>query len=136
VFSFYDAADIVFDRIDLVANVSRHSIVERMFLSQLPVRDIRFALKCRCGDWLPSACPYTHFTGLTPCNRIIIHDETGITFGQLRDRVQLALVRHPTAALDYLMFGGGFAITTKEKQAMETAGALSWEHNSILCCYR
>ena len=65
---------------------------------------------------------------------ILIHNDTGITFGQLRDRAQLELLRYSIVTLDCLMFDGGFAVTSKEKQAIEAAGALSWEHNSILCC--
>jgi hypothetical protein len=130
-FSFYDAADVVFDSIDPVMDIPRHSNVERMFLSQPPVRDIKFNLKCHCGGNF--ICSETHFAGLSPKKLITIHDDTGITFGQLRDSVQLALIRYPTAIFGHLMFGEGFAVTGKEKQAVEAAGALSWKHSAILC---
>jgi hypothetical protein len=135
-FSFYDAAKVEFDGIDPATDIPRDSSVERMFLSQPPVRDITFDLKCHCigcGGQLTSTCPHTDSDGLTPDQGVFIHNNTGITFGQLRDRVQRALPRYPKATLEHLMFDGGFPVTTKEKQEIEATGALSWEHNFILC---
>ena len=132
-YSFYDAADIVFNRVNPVTDILRHSSMETMFLSQPPVLDIRFTVKCGCRSRLTSKCPCTHVSGLILSEMIHIHNDTGITFGELRDRIQLELLRYPIATFNCLMFDGGFAVTSKEKQAIEAAGALSWEHNSILC---
>jgi hypothetical protein len=122
---------VLFDhRIKTLLYPPAHSSMDKTFLSQPPVRDVKLALKCRCRDsmtYLTPPCQETHFTER---DLIAVHNDTGITFGQVRDSIKHALCQYPAATLDYIMFDGGLPVTMKEKQSVEAAGVLTWENDS------
>ncbi|GAB7330852.1 hypothetical protein MBLNU13_g02387t1 [Cladosporium sp. NU13] len=115
--------------IDPAAGIPRHSSLGKMFLSQPPVNQVRVALKCRCGRTLTLKCPEEHFD---PNGSIAIRNDSGVTFGQVRDCVRFALQQCATALFDYLMFGKGLPATRREKQSVEAAGPLLWESDPFL----
>lgn len=123
-FSFYDTTEVVFDNITHPeACIPRHSSLEKMFLSQPPVRHVRIALKCRCRHGIVLNCSDVH---AAPNESIAIRNDAGITFGQLRDNIKFALRQCPTAFFDHVMFGRGLPVTRRQKQAIEATGELFW----------
>jgi len=121
---------VIFDhRINTLLYLPAHSSLDKTFLSQPPVRDVTLALKCRFRDsrtQLTPPCQETHFTER---DLIAVHNDMGVTFGQVRDSIKHALFQYPAATLDYMMFDGGLPVTMKEKQSVEAAGALTWEND-------
>lgn len=127
--SFYDTTEVVFENIiHPVAGIPRHSSLDKMFLSQPPARHVRIALKCRCRHGIVLNHPDVH---AVPNESIAIRNDVGITFGQLRDKMKLALRQCPTGFLDHLMFGRGLLVTKRQKQAIEATGELSWEGDPL-----
>lgn len=128
--SFYNTTVVWLDSIsDQIAGISRHSSLDKMLLGQPPVCQARVALKCLCTHPLTSSCPEEHFDRN---GRIAIRNDSGLTFGQVRDCVQFARQQCATARFDYLLIGKGLLVTRREKQSVEAAGPLLWESNSFL----
>lgn len=74
-------------------------------------------------------CPEEHFD---PNGSIAIRNDSGVTFGQVRDCVQFARKQCPTARFDYLMFSKGLLISRREKQSVEAAGPLLWQSDPFI----
>ena len=128
--SFYNTTEVRFDTIpDPVVGIPRRSSLDKMFLSQPPARQVMVALKCRCGRAHTLKCPEEHFD---PNGSIAIRNDSGVTFGQVRDCVQFARKQCPTARFDYLMFSKGLPISRREKQSVEAAGPLLWESDPFI----
>ena len=130
--SFYNTTVVWFDSIsDQVAGIPRHSSLDKMLLSQPPFCQVSVALKCDCRRpiSLTSKCPEEHFD---PNGSIAIRNDSGVTFGQVRDCVQFARHQCATARFEYLMFGKGLPVTRREKQSVEAAGPLLWQSDPFL----
>lgn len=62
-----------------------------------------------------------------PGDAVTVHNDNGVTFGQLRESIRQALHHHSAAEFHYLELDGGYPVTTKEKQVIEGMGALTWK---------
>lgn len=128
--SFYNSTGVGFDTIaDPVVGIPRHSSLDKMFLSQPPARQVRVALKCRCGRALTLKLPEEHFD---PNGSIAIRNDSGVTFGQIRDCVQFARKQCPTALFNYLMFSKGLPVSRREKQSIEAGSPLLWQSDPFI----
>ena len=124
--SYYNATVVLFDSItDPVAGMPYYSGLDKNFLSQPPVSKVRLNLRYRryCGSFFH------------PREELYVQNDTGITFGQLRDEIQLAHHQYPTAYVDHLEFGEGLPVTRRQKQAIEATGVLFWDCDPFQLSY-
>jgi hypothetical protein len=110
---------VVFQRNKPIPSAPIHSALNKMFLSQPPVKHIRVTIMLILNTYGHKVVEY-----------FVVSDNIGITFGQLFQNVRTFIIldgRRPIKCMISCMsFEGGLSVSRWEKQVVEDARVLTW----------